>query len=340
MTGANGVILHRAELMLAQLQELAIRDRILKQQVPNPQEPVFILLRSLAVENKQRLILQQLLSILEVLGDKPEAKNIAETTGKLAAKTLSNLLAEARETPPWQERLNQEVFSLLQPTEASPPVSEIPAAQVSLSALEVISELLQELDPLVQAAALFALAQLAPQQGRQQAQKMLSSTKPGDWLVQETAANILGEPRLGTLDKLLLLFKIELFKSVKPEALIDLALDAQIRDYPQNAVLCKVGEPSDELFLLIKGEADATVVKDEREIVVNTIKAGQTVGEMGVLTRQQRSANVIAKGEKNQVLVIKAENFDARLRNNSEVARGLLLDMVDRLQRLTAQIKN
>ena len=46
---------------------------------------------------------------------------------------------------------------------------------------------------------------------------------------------------LGTLEKLLLMFETNLLRSVKPEALIELASKAEVRVYPQGAIVCKDG---------------------------------------------------------------------------------------------------
>jgi hypothetical protein len=185
--------------------------------------------------------------------------------------------------------------------------------------IDVLKELLQDLEPLVQAAALYALAQLDSQQGREQARQLLTLEKPGD--------------------KLLLLFETNLLKSVKPDALIELACQAKLRVYPQGAIVCKAGEPSDELLLLVDGEADVSVEQGETEVVINTVQGGQTIGEMGVLTRKPRSANVITKAARNRALVIAAKDFETVLRNDSEVSRSLLLDVIARLQRLTARVQ-
>ena len=143
---------------------------------------------------------------------------------------------------------------------------------------------------------------------------------------------------MGTMDKLLLLFESSFLRSLKADALIELARDAVVRVYPQRSVMCKAGEPSDEILLLIDGAADVTVLQGDIEHVVNTVKVGETIGEMGVLTRQKRSASVVATAEKNRALVIEAKNFEAVLSQDSELARNLLLLLSDRLQRLTAQV--
>ncbi len=81
------------------------------------------------------------------------------------------------------------------------------------------------------------------------------------------------------------------------------------------------------------------VLRGDTELIINTIYEGETIGEMGVLTRQPRSANVVTNAERNRVLVIEAKDFERVLRNDSEVSRGLLLNVMNRLQGLTEKVK-
>ena len=145
---------------------------------------------------------------------------------------------------------------------------------------------------------------------------------------------------IGTFDKLLLIFDIDLLQSVKPEALVELARKAEVRVFAKGTMICRLGDLAEELLLLIEGEAGVTLPKGDTEMEVNTIQSGETIGEMGVLSRRPRSANVVAKAEHNRVLVIGAKDFETVLRSDSEISRGLLMTMIDRLQDLTAKVKS
>ncbi len=378
MTDDDSVILRKAESLLAQLKELAVRNQVLSNFVANPQAPVYVLLRTVAIAHKQHIVIRQLLGILEVLGNSPEAMKIARAIAVLAENALPDILHEVNGELPWQKRLTAEMLAVLQPDplelaavqpstvrtmldiKAAIPDDEAPT-QLHIDeephlnamsgnrltcAIAILKELLHELEPLIQATALYALEQLDTREAREQARQILSSTRSGDWLVRETAANILEQgtnqataQSLGTLDKLLLIFESSLLRSVKPESLIELARKAEIRIYPQGTRLCDAGELSDELLLLVDGEAYAMVLRGDSEVIINTIHEGETIGEMGVLTRQPRSANVVANAEKNRVLVIEAKDFERVLRNDSEVSRGLLLNVMNRLQGLTEKVK-
>ena len=103
----NGVLMRAADAMLDQLQTLAQRELILSEGVPNPEAPVFELLRA-SIETHQTLVCNQLLSILEMLGDQPDALRIAQTIVSLAGRQAQTIL----QTPGlhWAERLSTHIF--------------------------------------------------------------------------------------------------------------------------------------------------------------------------------------------------------------------------------------
>jgi hypothetical protein len=221
MFNQNGVLLRTAETLLAQLQELAVRDQILYNSVGNPQAPVYVLLRK-AVQEKKKLIATQLLRILEFLKESPEALNIARSTGVLAANVIAEILEVNDEQPSWQKRLNPRVLaSLRQQDQLSPPLQistqlgidanihhdpqkkrysldvTNPLTNMRLPRSEaihqVLVELLEDLDPLVQAASLYALHQQNHAVGMQYARQIMNLKQNKDSLVQETARSILGQ---------------------------------------------------------------------------------------------------------------------------------------------------
>jgi pSer/pThr/pTyr-binding forkhead associated (FHA) protein len=218
MFNQDGVLLRTAETLLARLQDLAVSSQILSNSVPNPQAPVYVLLRK-AVFEKEKLVTTQLFRILEMLGDSPEAVNIARSTGILAVNVIGEILRSNDGQLGWQQRLGSRVFGSLRQqnqltqrislsTPAPSTVNSVGSKSYNLgvssqlagkrgSHLEAINdvllELLQDLDPLVQAASLYALHQSNPLVGIQSAHQVLDAKGNKDWLVQETAQRILGQ---------------------------------------------------------------------------------------------------------------------------------------------------
>ncbi len=66
-------------------------------------------------------------------------------------------------------------------------------------------------------------------------------------------------------------------------------------ELPGGGILCREGEPSDALFVLISGRLQVSVAcPDGSQSVVGEIGRGETVGEMGVLSGAPRRATVTA----------------------------------------------
>lgn len=482
LEGEKSTILRKAEVLLEQLQELALRQQVLSNPSLDEQTAVFKLLRQTAVQHKQQIITKQMLGLLEVLGDIPEAIELANTIRNLAADVLPEILQTPEGSLTWQNRLRSEVLTVLEgiPVDThhwAPRIETFnqPAIELTTisipdagalatlplnphqSLIHVLEELLQELDPLIQTLALYGLNLLHPEQAHQQAQQILAMPQ-GHWLVRETAQTlldrsqeqvrqevqtlvthitcqgkvevqsfqqsvvrvgrspvndlILTDPKvaphhavfyldaegfsvldlgmngglyvgnkhlqsdrdrlqlgqvirlgelketsirvswekqplrtkvptaiIGTLDKVLLLFESRFFRSLKPEALIELGRSASVQVYGRGERLCQAGDPSDSILLLIDGTAEVVVVRGQTEQIVGSVNGGETIGEMGVLTRQKRSAAVVSTSDYCRALIIQADKFDAVLRQDPELARNLLVVLSIRLQTMTSKVK-
>ena len=547
LEGEKSTVLRKAETLIEQMQQLEMRYQVFSDQVLDSQTPVFQLLRLTAVQHKQQILTKQILGLLEVLGDIPEAIDLAWAIRELAAHILPEILS-ADGSQGWQNRLKPEVLSILEscspvensamqqpggkidliaanvfpahpqpperlllqqhdlptailaglmsPARTQPGFSKASPSQASpraigvgvveqveqsfgqnqdstsrfirlkpkptqievTSLIDVLEELLHELDPLNQTLALYGLDLLIPPKALEQAKQMLD--RPGHWLVQETAQTLIDRDKtqadhdvdtlivrlamlekvekyifqqpvvrvgshssndlvlsdaqvapyhavfyqdgadfslldlgsgllldqqpiqndrarlsqgqmiqfghsasrsgsttltvnwekqplrnqtfsesISTIDKVLLLFESRFFKSLKPDALVELGRHATIKIYPHGAQICQAGAPSNSILLLIDGTADVVVMRGKTKQVVASLSPGETIGEMGVLTRQKRSATVVAASENCRVLVIQADKFDAVLRQDPEVARNLLVVLSTRLQTMTSRLK-
>jgi len=481
LAGEKTTILRKAEVLLEQMRQLANRDRVLHQPHLESRSVVFQLLRLTAVQSKQQILAKQMLGLLEVLGNIPEARELAVATHALASNVLPDILQNSDGSLRWKARLPAEVLTYLElPSTQStsslnhleqwapqllthnetalPATSDFVTVEAdALSLEEVLDELLHDLDPLIQAIALYGLSILNPLQARDHATPLLD--EQGHWLVQETAQAVLqqtdqqqvetvqtlmaqialkgkvekrvfqqavvrvgsspgndivlpmppvakfhaifyldgedyygldlgsdphglvvgdqplegdrvrltqgqiirfgtspdptitvhwkrqpvqtGQPNetLSTLDKVLLLFESRFFRSLNPDALVEVGRNALVKDYSRDQALCLAGEPSDSILLLIDGIAEVVIQRGDTVQTVGMVNVGETVGEMGVLTRQKRSATVIATSDYCRTLVIEADHFDAVLRQDPEVSRNLLVVLSSRLQSMTNKLK-
>jgi predicted acylesterase/phospholipase RssA len=85
-----------------------------------------------------------------------------------------------------------------------------------------------------------------------------------------------------------------LFDGVDAEALEDLVKDVDWVSVRSGEVLFRRGEPADASFLVISGRLRVVLEGSEGERVLNEVGRGESVGEMALLTDDDRSATVYA----------------------------------------------
>ncbi|MFB2878647.1 4Fe-4S binding protein [Floridanema aerugineum] len=237
MFAQNSDLWRKSEALLTELQVLGHQQQNLKKSVPNPEANVFVLLRYLLGE-KQQFVTVQLLSILEIVGEQPDALQLARRTGIMAKNVLFEILSNEQSL--WEQRLSPKIMDVL--TLSRNQVSKTNVQRLAEDetfvgtqtvcvemAIEVLLELLKDLNPLTQAASLYGIYKLNAQKGIEQARLILSQENL-DELVRDTAEDILQYGKvLGTLNQILRLFESGTFKSVNSDALIALARSGKVR---------------------------------------------------------------------------------------------------------------
>ena len=233
----------KAEAFLALLQEEAWRYQALSNIDSHSQKPIFVLLRKLLLA-KQQLIITPLLTILEMLDNQPDALELAKRIGMVTGDTIAEVLKD--QTAGWQDRLSPQILKQLKPVRrwseaqtslisdestqlAMPSVGSQESSVASKESIEgILLDLSHEPNPITQAASLYALTQLNPEKGQQQASQLLTKTMLDD-LVKETAANILGKPHQSPsiIEQLLALSQQNNFQSLTSEKLLSLVTQAK-----------------------------------------------------------------------------------------------------------------
>ncbi len=104
-----------------------------------------------------------------------------------------------------------------------------------------------------------------------------------------------------------------------------------LKHFDPDAILFAEGDPSAEVILILSGSADVLRASGDDAIVLGTVRAGEFVGEMGVLEGRARSATVRA-AEPVEVELIERQTFLERISAEPELARKLLLRMSARLR--------
>jgi len=89
------------------------------------------------------------------------------------------------------------------------------------------------------------------------------------------------------------------------------------------ATAVREGDPGDAMYLILEGELRASVTRRGKESILATLKAGDFFGEISLLDKGPRSADVIAN-ERSTLLKITRASF-ARLRRQDPALAGPFL---------------
>ncbi len=149
---------------------------------------------------------------------------------------------------------------------------------------------------------------------------------------------MVGEPGLQEI-----LANNKLFNGISPPALASFAMHARQVAVAPGEVVIREGDKDDSLFLVLSGRLKVVIARPGREpATVAELGAGETVGEIAVLTGDHRAASVIAE-EHSSLIELPRKAFEETLINHpSEVAKVLsrVLETVERRQLSTALHRN
>jgi len=96
--------------------------------------------------------------------------------------------------------------------------------------------------------------------------------------------------------------------------------------YTAGDTLCRIGDPAEEVFVLVDGEVKVTGGAGEE---LARIGPGELVGEVALLTEEARTASLTAVTD-SWLMVLTREEFDKQLRERPEVAQALLRHLAQR----------
>ena len=133
--------------------------------------------------------------------------------------------------------------------------------------------------------------------------------------------------------------KVRVFRRLSVGEAQQLIKFCQFKSYGQNQIVYRVGEPSDEMLILLQGRL--SVINDSGT-VLGYIEPGTTTGEMGVLPGQPRAATILAT-ESASGFVIKKNDLTKLLRDDGlrlKVYENMVGILCDRLSSANLQMES
>ncbi|MBI2266155.1 MAG: Crp/Fnr family transcriptional regulator [Armatimonadetes bacterium] len=128
---------------------------------------------------------------------------------------------------------------------------------------------------------------------------------------------------------------VPLFSSLGEEQILLLSRNAVKRGYKKGAILWQKEEKNTGLYVLLAGLLKVVEIhEDGRELTLNIMRPGDSVGEMSLLDGRPHSATVVAL-EDSECFVIRRDDFLDLFRRNPEIAVSLLNLLAERLRSLS-----
>jgi hypothetical protein len=129
-----------------------------------------------------------------------------------------------------------------------------------------------------------------------------------------------------------------LFQHLPLESLERMSETATANEYAPGQLISGQGAPSDDVLLVVRGTAKILVETARGTASVGLVEPGQTIGELGVITGEPRSAAAVADDDGASVLSIPAAIFRALLDQDLRATTGMLRLVSERLTRSIGKV--
>ena len=119
---------------------------------------------------------------------------------------------------------------------------------------------------------------------------------------------------------------------VNPSRITSHLTDVTVVTLAPGASAVRQGEPADAWYVVGRGQLEVVHHVGASDVVLNTLGAGDTFGEIGLLQGTPRTATVRATGGGAEVLRVSAEAFHAMMRASPESRGDVVASMLARIE--------
>lgn len=348
--GDEGSLAQNAQQLIEGLWNLHSKVINLEDLPPDPSNSLYQLLRNILID-REKIVINKLMSIIEVLGDGPIVSQIISSINLLTPIIFRQVLDQKRTERFWSDRFNENVIGLIEQTtdaDVDTSTERILPEDVTGTLISVLERLLHEdIEPLMQALSLQALHTIDLDKAKLAATEILQKGIDATSILAETSRSITQisqnqseSTTLTTLEKTLCLFETRFFHHININTLIEIARYCQKKSFAQGEILCQAGDDSNEILIIIDGQVEVIMQQEDGSLkVVNRCARGETIGELGVLTQTSRSATVAVESAEASVLTLSDRDVAYLLERNPLLSTTLLSIVSSRLQRILGQIK-
>lgn len=109
------------------------------------------------------------------------------------------------------------------------------------------------------------------------------------------------------------------------------------REYNAGDIVLKEGDPSDVVYKILSGEVEVFKKLGGQSVILGVMKAGEFLGEMGIVDDEPRSASARAKNQVS-VIIYEEEEFFRLISRDSSAAERMILRLCERLRTVSKRL--
>jgi hypothetical protein len=268
---------------------------------------------------QQKLLIREAVGLTGSIGDPHAAGALAATIRAVAGSAAQGALDEAIEAAPAPMR---EV--LRQPMPPGAVRSYFDVIEASGPADVVLRGLARGTDPGLAALAVSALADTDPAGSRALADELRARAGTLSFLAEEALASVARGRPSGTVEVMAKLLSASIFSTLDVATLGEIAQRSSLVTFASGASICRAGESSDAMFVLVQGATLAWAEGPSGRVELRRGGEGAVFGELGVITGRPRSATIEVTSPAATVVAIPRAAVDDLLGRNLGAAQGIL----------------
>ncbi len=279
--------------------------------------PEALLIRH-ALLSRQRPLASETVNLVASIGERQTACSLAQSLYALVGKE-AEAFADPIKIPIEEVRC-----ALYRMTSDAVLCSYLDVIEASKPADEVFVALAGDREPVIAALAVSALASTAHSSAAALAAELSERVEKPTSFVKETLLSARLGLRTDAIQIMAELLAVDLFATLDLGTLAAIARRSLLVNFVAGDQVCRLGERSESMFVLIRGETQAWINGDDRPIALGRARAGAVFGELGVITGRPRSASIEVESPTATVITIPRDVIEELLSRNHQATRRIL----------------
>ena len=128
---------------------------------------------------------------------------------------------------------------------------------------------------------------------------------------------------------------VAVFKNFSEEKIVEIVNGSRLASYEQNEAIVEFGEDVCFLGVILEGQVEASLVYDGVKKIIDWLNAGETFGEMALMTGEKSMTNLIA-AKRCQVLLVPLTLFSSIIMSDRHAIQQISKIISERAQKVEA----